>query len=164
VILRTELAATSGCHGRSSPASASRPEPAPERIRRHERRRGSSEAVADQDRTRRRGSCATDRARCGSGFGPQAMDRIFEAFYTTKTEGMGMGLSVSRSIIEDIMAVYAPAPNDGPGATFSFSIPCGPASATGARSLGVIGTPAVKDAKRVQGIRDGSTFTSIGCR
>ena len=87
----------------------------------------------------------------GVGLAPQAMDRIFEAFYTTKTEGMGMGLSVSRSIIERHHGRLCAAPNDGPGATFSFSIPCGPASATGARSLGVIGTPAVKDAKRVQG-------------
>jgi C4-dicarboxylate-specific signal transduction histidine kinase len=87
----------------------------------------------------------------GVGLDPQAMDRLFEAFYTTKNEGMGMGLSVSRSIIERHHGRLWAAPNDGPGATFSFSIPSGPASATGARSLGVIGTPAAKDAKRVQG-------------
>jgi len=87
----------------------------------------------------------------GVGFDPQAMDRLFEAFYTTKNDGMGMGLSVSRSIIERHQGRLWATPNDGPGATFSFSIPCGPASATGARSLGVIGTPAAKDAKRVQG-------------
>jgi len=87
----------------------------------------------------------------GVGLDPQAMDRLFEAFYTTKNDGMGMGLSVSRSIIERHHGRLWAASNDGPGATFSFSIPCGPASATGARSLGVIGTPAAKDAKRVQG-------------
>jgi signal transduction histidine kinase len=87
----------------------------------------------------------------GVGLAPQAMDRIFEAFYTTKNEGMGMGLSVSRSIIERHHGRLWAVPNDGPGAMFSFSIPCGPASATDARSLGVIGTPAAKDAKRVQG-------------
>jgi len=86
----------------------------------------------------------------GVGFDPQAMDRLFEAFYTTKNDGMGMGLSVSRSIIERHNGRLWAAPNDGPGATFSFSIPCGPGSATGARSLGVIETPAAKDAKRVQ--------------
>jgi signal transduction histidine kinase len=89
----------------------------------------------------------------GMGLVPQAMDRIFEAFYTTKNEGMGMGLSVSRSIIERHHGRLWAAPHDGPGTTFSFSIPCGPASATGARSLGVIGTPAAKDAQRVQGNR-----------
>jgi len=87
----------------------------------------------------------------GVGFDPQAMDRLFEAFYTTKNDGMGMGLSVSRSIIERHHGRLWATPNDGPGATFSFSIPCGPASATGARSLCVIATPAAKDAKRVQG-------------
>ncbi len=87
----------------------------------------------------------------GVGLDPQAMDRLFEAFYTTKNEGMGMGLSISRSIIERHHGRLWAAPNDGPGATFSFSIPCGLASATGARTLGVIATPAAKDAKSVQG-------------
>src|SRR5205807_3258226 len=36
----------------------------------------------------------------GVGFPPQASDKLFEAFYTTKTDGMGIGLSISRSIIE----------------------------------------------------------------
>jgi signal transduction histidine kinase/DNA-binding transcriptional MerR regulator len=83
----------------------------------------------------------------GVGFDPQAMDRLFEAFYTTKNDGMGMGLSVSRSIIERHRGCLWATPNDGPGATFSFSIPCGPGSVTGARSLGVIRTPATKDAE-----------------
>ena len=59
----------------------------------------------------------------GVGFDPQAMDRLFEAFYTTKNDGMGIGLSVSRSIIESHHGRLWAAPNDGPGATFSFSIP-----------------------------------------
>src|SRR6266568_4932741 len=84
----------------------------------------------------------------GVGLDPQAMDRLFEAFYTTKNEGMGMGLSVSRSIIERHHGRLWAAPNDGLGATFSFSIPCGPASATGARSLGAGQRPTGKDAKR----------------
>jgi signal transduction histidine kinase len=87
----------------------------------------------------------------GVGLDPQAMDRLFEAFYTTKNEGMGMGLSISRSIIERHHGRLWASPNDGPGATFSFSIPCGLANATGARSLGIIATPAAKDAKSVQG-------------
>ena len=59
----------------------------------------------------------------GVGFDPQAMKRLFEAFYTTKNEGMGIGLSVSRSIIESHHGRLWATPNDGPGATFSFSIP-----------------------------------------
>ena len=71
-------------------------------------------------------SCAPDRARCGRGFRTSSADRLFEAFYTTKSGGMGIGLSVSRSIIESHHGRLWAAPNDGPGATFSFSIPCGP--------------------------------------
>ena len=59
----------------------------------------------------------------GVGFDAQAVDRIFEAFYTTKNDGMGIGLSVSRSIIESHHGRLWAEPNDGPGATFSFSIP-----------------------------------------
>jgi PAS domain S-box-containing protein len=61
----------------------------------------------------------------GAGFEPQAMDKLFDAFYTTKPEGMGIGLSVSRAIIESHHGHLWAAANDGPGATFSFSIPCG---------------------------------------
>ena len=59
----------------------------------------------------------------GVGFDPEAADRLFEAFYTTKSSGMGIGLSVSRSIIETHHGRIWAARNDGPGATFSFSIP-----------------------------------------
>ena len=61
----------------------------------------------------------------GRGFEPENLNRLFEAFYTTKTDGMGIGLSVSRSIIENHHGRLWATPNDGPGATFSFSIPCG---------------------------------------
>jgi PAS domain S-box-containing protein len=62
----------------------------------------------------------------GAGFDPQSMDKLFQAFYTTKGEGMGIGLSVSRSIIEQHDGRLWATLNDGPGATFSFSIPCTP--------------------------------------
>jgi signal transduction histidine kinase len=87
----------------------------------------------------------------GVGFEPQAADRLFDAFYTTKSSGMGIGLSVSRSIIDSHQGRLWATPNDGPGATFSFSIPCGPqdvtAGATGARSFGAIRTPAITNAE-----------------
>jgi signal transduction histidine kinase len=59
----------------------------------------------------------------GVGFEPQAADRLFEAFYTTKNDGMGIGLLVSRSIIDSHHGHLWAAKNDGPGSTFSFSIP-----------------------------------------
>jgi signal transduction histidine kinase len=56
------------------------------------------------------------------------MNKLFDAFYTTKPDGMGIGLSVSRSIIERHHGRLWAEPNDGPGTTFSFSIPSGPES------------------------------------
>jgi signal transduction histidine kinase len=60
----------------------------------------------------------------GVGIDPRNLERMFEAFYTTKSHGMGVGLSISRSIVESHGGRLWAAPNDGPGATFSFSIPC----------------------------------------
>jgi signal transduction histidine kinase len=60
----------------------------------------------------------------GIGLTPEAADKIFDAFYTTKTDGIGIGLYISRSIIEAHQGRLWATPNDGPGATFSFVIPC----------------------------------------
>jgi signal transduction histidine kinase len=70
---------------------------------------------------------ATDRVRVavqdsGSGLDPQLANRIFEAFYTTKGAGMGMGLSISRSIVEQHGGRLWAVPNDGPGTTFQFTV------------------------------------------
>jgi len=65
----------------------------------------------------------------GVGFQRESADRLFDPFYTTKTSGMGIGLSVSRSIIESHHGRLWATLNDGPGATFSFSIPCEPVGA-----------------------------------
>jgi PAS domain S-box-containing protein len=60
----------------------------------------------------------------GVGFGTGAMERLFDPFYTTKSDGMGIGLSVSRFIIERHRGRLWAAPNgDAPGATVCFSIP-----------------------------------------
>ena len=73
----------------------------------------------------------------GVGLEPNDMERLFEAFYTTKSDGMGIGLSISRSIIESHRGrIWAEPNTDGPGATFSFSIPCARADAINALGLG----------------------------
>ncbi|HET9384213.1 MAG TPA: PAS domain-containing protein, partial [Gemmatimonadales bacterium] len=59
----------------------------------------------------------------GVGVDAQSMNKLFDAFYTTKSDGMGIGLSVSRTIVERHHGRLWAEPNDGPGATFSFSIP-----------------------------------------
>jgi PAS domain S-box-containing protein len=59
----------------------------------------------------------------GVGLDPGSLDKIFEAFYTTKEEGMGMGLSISRSIIEAHGGRLRAIPNDRKGMTFQFTLP-----------------------------------------
>jgi len=59
----------------------------------------------------------------GIGLDEAIMQKIFEAFYSTKPEGMGMGLSISRSIVENHGGRLRATPNDGPGVTFQFTIP-----------------------------------------
>jgi C4-dicarboxylate-specific signal transduction histidine kinase len=58
----------------------------------------------------------------GSGIDPELALRIFDAFYTTKSSGLGMGLSISRSIIEQHGGRLWAVPNDGPGTTFNFTV------------------------------------------
>jgi signal transduction histidine kinase len=59
----------------------------------------------------------------GVGLDAQSAEKLFEAFYTTKSDGMGIGLSISRSIIENHGGRLWGRPNDGPGVTFAFSVP-----------------------------------------
>jgi len=105
--------------------------------------RNASEAMSGVDdrprqvliRTEREGE---DRVRvtvrdAGVGIGPQAKDRLFDAFYTTKSGGMGIGLSVSRSIVEKHHGRLWVEQNDGPGVTFAFSIPGEPLAPEGER-------------------------------
>ncbi len=81
----------------------------------------------------------------GIGFDAGDPDRLFDAFYTTKSSGMGIGLSVSRSIMERHGGRLLATRNRGPGATFSFSIPC--------EAQDVLGAPGVTD--RHQGMMVG---------
>lgn len=56
----------------------------------------------------------------GVGLNLAEADRLFEAFYTTKAQGLGMGLAISLSIIEAHGGRLRVAPTEGPGATFEF--------------------------------------------
>ena len=77
----------------------------------------------------------------GIGLDMSNLERLFDAFYTTKSDGMGIGLSVSRSIVESHGGRLWAEPNDGPGATFSFSIPR--VRVTASHDIGVVQTSAV---------------------
>jgi len=100
--------------------------------------RNASDAMVDVDERPRQLLVRTeredvDRVRvsvrdAGVGVAPQNVDKLLDAFYTTKPDGMGIGLSISRSIIERHHGRLWAEGNDGTGATFSFSIPSGPAS------------------------------------
>jgi PAS domain S-box-containing protein len=59
----------------------------------------------------------------GTGFGNTGPDRIFETLFTTKEDGMGMGLSISRSIVQSHGGRLWAAPGNGCGAAFSFTLP-----------------------------------------
>jgi PAS domain S-box-containing protein len=59
----------------------------------------------------------------GVGVSAESVGRVFEAFYTTKPEGMGMGLSISRSIVEAHGGELSASPNSGWGMTFRFTVP-----------------------------------------
>ena len=59
----------------------------------------------------------------GPGLSPESLSRLFEPFYTTKPEGMGMGLSICRSIIEAHGGRLWATPCEPQGALFQFTIP-----------------------------------------
>src|ERR1700688_1785944 len=73
-----------------------------------------------QDDTREVIVSVTD---CGAGISAENADRLFNAFFTTNSGGMGMGLSICRSIIEAHGGRMSASGNEGPGATFQFVLP-----------------------------------------
>jgi len=73
----------------------------------------------------------------GTGLDLNTIARIFDPFYTTKADGMGMGLSISRSIVQHHGGKLWATANDGPGTTFHFSLPKHHAGASDARTAAV---------------------------
>src|SRR5271169_3334864 len=59
----------------------------------------------------------------GPGLDATDLDRLFQSFYTTKSDGMGMGLAISRSIVEAHGGQLSAAPNEPRGAVFRFTVP-----------------------------------------
>jgi two-component system, LuxR family, sensor kinase FixL len=64
----------------------------------------------------------------GVGIAPEHLDQIFTAFYTTKAQGLGMGLAISRTLIEQHGGRLWAVPHDGPGATVQFTLRTAPAA------------------------------------
>ena len=59
----------------------------------------------------------------GRGNSPETLQRLFEPFYTTKPGGLGLGLSISRSIVESHRGSLTAQPNPDRGLTMSFTLP-----------------------------------------
>jgi signal transduction histidine kinase len=90
----------------------------------------SMSAVADRPRILRiETDCPEPRAvhvsvqDTGVGIKPQETEHLYEPFYTTKTNGLGMGLAISRSIVEAHGGHLWVTPNDDHGVAFQFTLP-----------------------------------------
>jgi signal transduction histidine kinase len=85
----------------------------------------TKQLIVRTERTQRDSVCLSVED-VGVGIDPNKAERLFDPFFTTKATGMGIGLSVSRAIIERHRGRLWAAPKDSPGTTFLFSIPCKP--------------------------------------
>ena len=76
----------------------------------------------------------------GRGLDPQQRKRVFEPFFTTKPDGLGMGLTVSRTIVEAHGGRLWASANDEFGETFQFTLPVAEALPGESTRLGTVGT------------------------
>ena len=99
----------------------------------------------------------------GIGIDPQKLDKIFDSFYTTKPGGMGMGLSISRSILQAHGGRLWATAKDGPGTIFHFTLP---KYHEGESHAGVVETPVIAIVDDDPSVREGleSLIRSAGWR
>ncbi len=95
----------------------------------------------------------------GVGLPPQKMDQIFSAFFTTKPQGSGMGLAISRSIVESHGGRLWASANDGRGATFHFTLPTHMTETSSQVNLDNFDSPRSPQTSSRQGLRRVSTTT-----
>jgi hypothetical protein len=92
----------------------------------------------------------------GPGLSPESLSRLFEPFYTTKPEGMGMGLSICRSIIEAHGGRLWAIPCETQGALFQFYDPCHLSGRIVIGSMSLFGT--------FRPSRDVRVESAVGCK
>ena len=99
--LTTEIVAGSArCQGRSCSTATGRPQPDPQRNGSHGRDARQAAPGTRSNGPGRLGEVQVAVIDAGPGIDPAALPRLFESFFTTKKEGMGLGLSIARSIVE----------------------------------------------------------------
>ena len=86
---------------------------------------GPARVLTVRSRREGPGAVRVEVADRGKGLDPEHPNRIFDAFFSTKPGGLGLGLSISRSIVEAHGGRIWATPNDGPGATVVFTLPDG---------------------------------------
>jgi signal transduction histidine kinase len=88
-----------------------------------ERNARRASGIARQHRPKRLRGVLVEVRDSGPGLAPESVDRLFESFYTTKPGGLGMGLSICRSIIEAHDGRLWASANTPRGAVFQFTLP-----------------------------------------
>lgn len=86
---------------------------------------GSTRSITVHSRKTDEGEVVVSVHDTGKGIDEKSSRRLFEPFFTTKAHGLGLGLSISRSIIEAHGGRLNAVPNQGRGSTFSFRLPTG---------------------------------------